>query len=261
MTTFSNILLEKKGGIAYITVNRPKALNALNQQTIEELQDAFIYVRLDESVQGVILTGAGDKAFVAGADIKEISSATAIQAVTFTRNGQRLMNSIESLGKPVIAAVNGFALGGGCELSMACTIRLAVEHAQFGQPEVKLGLIPGFGGSQRLPKLVGKGHALQLILTGDPIDAKEAHRIGLVNEIVPAEELIARAETILSKITSNAPLATRFSIEVVNLAEDAPLEAGLTLESSLFSVCAASDDKIEGTSAFLSKRKPEFSGK
>lgn len=261
MTTYRNVLLEKRDRIAHITVNRPVAMNALNQDAIQDLRDAFLYVRYDESVQGVILTGAGDKAFVAGADITEIASASAIEAVGFTRHGQQLMNEIEDLGKPVIAAVNGFALGGGCELAMACTLRLAVERAHFGQPEVKLGLVPGFGGSQRLPKLVGKGRALQLILTGEPIDASEAYRIGLVNEIVPAEGLISRAETILAKIIDNAPLAIRFSIEAVNRSESSPMEVGLALESALFSVCAASEDKAEGTSAFFAKRKAHFTGK
>src|SRR3954447_24775050 len=198
-----NVLYEKKGAIAYVTLNRPKVLNALNKATIAELNDAFKAARDDDSVRGVILTGAGDKAFAAGADISEMANDTPAEAEDKTRHGQRLTRVIENLGKPVIAAVNGFALGGGCELAMACTIRLAVETAKFGQPEVTIGIIPGYGGTQRLPRLVGKGRALQLILTGEMIGAQEAHRIGLVNEIVPPAELISRAEAILNQINAN----------------------------------------------------------
>src|SRR6266487_5443138 len=193
-TTLENVSYEKKDAIAYVTVNRPKVLNALNAKTIRELRTAFEDARDDGSVRGVILAGAGGKAFVAGADITEVARVTAVEAADMTNNGQGLTNLIENLGKPVIAAVNGFALGGGCELAMACTIRLAVETAKFGQPEVKLGIMPGYGGTQRLPRLVGKGRALQFILSGEMINAQEAYRIGLVNEVVPAAELITRAE-------------------------------------------------------------------
>jgi len=197
-------------------MNRPKVLNALNAHTIAELKAAFEAARDDASVLGVIITGAGDKAFIAGADINELAKISPVEAEAFTRNGQAVLNLIENLGKPVIAAINGFALGGGCETAMACTIRLAVENARFGQPEVKLGVMPGYGGTQRLPRLIGKGRALQLVLTGGMITAQEAYRIGLVNEIVTAADLIPRAEAILKEINSNAPLSIKFALEAVN---------------------------------------------
>jgi enoyl-CoA hydratase len=206
------------------------------------------------------MTGAGEKAFIAGADINELARLTAIEAKALSGKGHALLDLIENLGKPTIAAVNGFALGGGCEIAMACTIRLAAEHARFGQPEVKLGLIPGYGGTQRLPRLVGKGRALQFILTGGMMNAQEAYRIGLVNEIVPGNLLISRAETILQEITSNAPLAVRFAIEAVNNGLETSLAEGLVLEASLFAICAATEDKNEGTSAFLEKRAAKFKG-
>ena len=256
-----NVLYEKKGPIAYVTLNRPKVLNALSRATIAELKAAFEDARDDSDVRGVILTGAGDKAFAAGADVSEVINDTAVQAEESTRFGHSVTLLIENLGKPVIAAVNGFALGGGCELAMASTIRIAAESAKFGQPEVKLGIMPGYGGSQRLPRLVGKGRALQIILSGKPIDAQEAYRIGLVNEIVPNTNLIARAEAILNEINANAPVAVRFSIDAVNKALDGSLEEGLRLEAALFAVCAATEDKKEGTSAFLEKRAPKFQGR
>ena len=256
-----NVLYEKKGPIAYVTLNRPKVLNALSRATIAELKAAFEDARDDSDVRGVILTGAGDKAFAAGADVSEVINDTAVQAEESTRFGHRVTLLIENLGKPVIAAVNGFALGGGCELAMASTIRIAAESAKFGQPEVKLGIMPGYGGSQRLPRLVGKGRALQIILSGKPIDAQEAYRIGLVNEIVPNANLIARAEAILNEINANAPVAVRFSIDAVNKALDGSLEEGLRIEAALFAVCAATEDKKEGTSAFLEKRAPKFQGR
>lgn len=256
-----NILYETKGVIAYITVNRPKVLNALNTPTWADLRQAFKRARNDAAVRGVILTGAGDKAFIAGADISELANVTALEAEQSSRFGQEVLDLIENLGKPVIAAVNGFALGGGCETAMACTIRIAVEAAKFGQPEVALGLIPGGGGTQRLPRLVGKGRALQLILSGDMISAQEAYRIGLVNEIVPASELIARAETILKKITSNAPLAIKLALKATNMGMDTSQGEGLVLEASYFGLCAATEDKKEGTTAFLEKRAPQFRGR
>lgn len=259
MSTLNHLLYEKKAGIAYVTINRPKALNALSRATLDELRSVMEDSRDDAAIQGVIITGAGGKAFVAGADITEIAEISAIEAQRFTRIGQSTFDLIEQLGKPVIAAVNGFALGGGCELALACTLRLAAPQARFGQPEVKLGVIPGFGGTQRLPRLVGKGRALQLILTADTIDAPEAHRIGLVNEIVPADELIARAEAILSRISVNAPIATRLALEAVNHGLDMNLAGGLEIESTLFSVCASTNDKREGTTAFIEKRSPKFS--
>ena len=255
-----NLLYEKKGAIAYVTLNRQKVLNALNQRTWEDLRAAFEDARDDAEVRGVILTGAGDKAFIAGADISELSHVTAIEAEKSSTYGQEVLNLIENLGKPVIAAINGFALGGGCETAMACTIRVATEHAKFGQPEVTLGLIPGGGGTQRLPRLIGKGRALQIILSGEMISAQEAFRIGLVNEVVPAAELITRAEAILKRIFSNAPVAVKYSLEAVNKGMETSQAEGLSLEASLFGLCAGTEDKKEGTSAFLEKRKPQFQG-
>jgi enoyl-CoA hydratase/carnithine racemase len=255
---FENVTYEKKGAIAYVAVNRPKVLNALSQRTWEDLRAAFEHAREDAEVRGVILTGAGDKAFIAGADISELGRLTAVEAEASSAFGQQVLNFVENLGKPVIAAVNGFALGGGCETAMACTIRIAVEHAKFGQPEVKLGVIPGGGGTQRLPRLIGKGRALQLILSGEMISAQEAYRIGLVNDVVPAAELIARAEAILKQIFSNAPLAVKYSLEAVNKGLETSQAEGQSLEASLFGLCAGTEDKKEGTQAFLQKRPAQF---
>ena len=260
-STFQNLLYEKKGAIAYLTLNRPKVLNALNQAVFAELKAAFEDVRDDTAVRGVILTGSGDKAFAAGADIAEMSTSTGVQAEESTRHAQVVTELIENLGKPVIAAVNGFALGGGCELAMACTIRIASETAKFGQPEVKLGIMPGAGGTQRLPRLIGKGRALQLILSSEIISAQEAYRIGLVNEVVPSANLISRSEAILNQINSNAPLGVKYSIDAVNKGLDGSVSEGLLIEASLFGICAGSEDKKEGTSAFLAKRAPNFHGR
>jgi enoyl-CoA hydratase/carnithine racemase len=257
----ANVLYEKKGPIAYVTINRPKVLNALNTPTWTDIRAAFEVAKADPSVLGVILTGAGDKAFIAGADISELAHVDAYEAEESSRFGQGVLDLIENLGKPVIAAINGFALGGGCETAMACTIRIAAEHAKFGQPEVKLGLLPGGGGTQRLPRLVGKGRALQLILTGETISAQEAHRIGLVNEVVPAADLIGRAEAILKQIAANAPIAVKFSLEAVNKGLESSQAEGFALEASYFGICAATEDKKEGTSAFLQKRAPQFHGR
>jgi enoyl-CoA hydratase/carnithine racemase len=259
--TLANVVYQKKQAFAYVTVNRPKVLNALNKATWADLRTAFEDARDDAAVRGVILTGAGDKAFIAGADISELARVTAFEAEQSSRFGQEVLDLIEDLGKPVIAAVNGFALGGGCETAMACTIRIAAEHAQFGQPEVKLGLVPGGGGTQRLPRLVGKGRALQLILSGGMISAQEAYRIGLVNEIVPATDLITRAEAILKQISANAPIAVKFALEVTNKGLETSQSEGLLLEASYFGLCAATEDKKEGTSAFLEKRAPQFQGR
>jgi enoyl-CoA hydratase/carnithine racemase len=256
--TLENVLYEKKGAIAYVTLNRPKVLNALNQRTWQDLRAAFEEARDDADVHGVILTGAGDKAFIAGADIGELAQVTAVEAERSSTYGQQVLNLVENLGKPVIAAINGFALGGGCETAMACTIRIATDTAKFGQPEVKLGVIPGGGGTQRLPRLIGKGRALQLILSGGMISAQEAYRIGLVNEVVPAAELISRAEEILKQIFSNAPLAVKYSLEAVNKGLETSQAEGLSLEASLFGLCAGTDDKKEGTEAFLQKRPAQF---
>jgi enoyl-CoA hydratase len=259
--TFETLLYEKKDSIAYVTVNRPKVLNALSQKTWEDLRKAFEDAGEDPTVRGVILTGAGDKAFIAGADISELAHVTAVEAEKSSSYGQAVLNLIENLGKPVVAAVNGFALGGGCETAMACTIRVASENARFGQPEVALGILPGGGGTQRLPRIVGKGRALQLILSGEMISAQEAHRIGLVNEVVPAAELVTRAEAILKKIFSNAPIAVKYSLEAVNKGLETSQAEGLSLEASLFGLCAGTEDKKEGTAAFLEKRKPQFQGR
>jgi enoyl-CoA hydratase len=256
-----NVVYVRKGPIAYVTLNRPKVMNALNKVTINELRAAFEDARDDSAVRGVILTGAGEKAFAAGADIAEIANNTAVEAEEATRRGQALTDLIENIGKPVIAAVNGFALGGGCEMAMACTIRIAAESAKFGQPEVKLGVMPGYGGTQRMPRLVGRGRALKLILSGDIIDAAEAYRIGLVDELVPDAQLIERAETVLKKIIANAPFSVKYALEAVNKGLETSVAEGLLIEASLFAVCASTDDKKEGTSAFLEKRAPKFQGK
>jgi enoyl-CoA hydratase len=259
--TFSNILFEKKNAIAYITVNRPKVLNALNMATMEELRAAFHDIKNDAEVRVVILIGAGEKAFIAGADIGELAKHDAVSGKEYTHRGQSVLNLIENLGKPVIACINGFALGGGCEIAMACTMRLASESAKLGQPEVKLGIIPGYGGTQRLPRLVGKGVAMQLVLTGEMITAQEAHRIGLVNEVVAAAELIPRAEAIAQKVIANAPLAVQYTMEAVNKGLEMTLAEGLYLEAVLFGMACATEDKKEGTMAFLEKRAAQFKGK
>ena len=259
--SFEKITYEVRGSIGYITLNRPKVMNALNRRTVEELNGAFHAAKEDATVKGVILTGAGEKAFIAGADIGELSAIDGEQAGEFSAKGQEVLLFLETLGKPVIAAVNGFALGGGCETAMACSIRIASENAKFGQPEVKLGVIPGYGGTQRLPRLVGKGRALQLILTGDLIDAHEAYRIGLVNEVVPAADLISRCEAILKQIDANAPIAILYSIDAVNKGVDTDLASGLKLEAKYFALAAGTEDKKEGTSAFVQTRAPQFQGK
>ncbi|MGA6986115.1 MAG: enoyl-CoA hydratase-related protein [Terriglobales bacterium] len=258
--TYENILLEKKNSIAYVTVNRPKVLNALNMATMEELRAAFTEIKSDALLRVAILTGAGEKAFVAGADIGELAKLDAVSGKEYTHRGQAVLDLIENLGKPVIACINGFALGGGCELAMACTMRLASDNAKLGQPEVKLGIIPGYGGTQRLPRLVGKGLAMQMVLAGETITAAEAHRIGLVNEVTLSAELIPRAEAIAGKIIANAPLAVQYAMEAVNKGMEMTLAEGLFLEAALFGVCCATSDKKEGTTAFLEKRPAAFKG-
>src|ERR1700683_3427923 len=252
-----NVVYEKKGPIAYVTLNRPKVMNALNKATIYELRSAC---EDDCAVRGALRPG-GEKAFAAGADIAEIANNTAVEAEQASRRGQALTDLIENLGKPVVAAVNGFALGGGCELAMSCAIRIAAESAKFGQPEVKLGVMPGYGGTQRLPRLVGRGRALKLILSGDIIDAAEAYRIGLVDELELDGHVVERAETVLKKIIANAPLSVKYALEAVNKGLETSVAEGLLIEASLFAVCASTDDKKEGTSAFLEKRAPKFQGK
>jgi enoyl-CoA hydratase len=256
-----NLIYIKKGPVAYVTVNRPKVLNALNTPTWSDLRAAFEDAHADAHVRGVILTGAGERAFIAGADIAELARLSPVEAEQSSRFGQSVLDLVEGLGKPVIAAINGFALGGGCETAMACTIRIAAQNARFGQPEVKLGLLPGGGGTQRLPRLVGKGRALQLILTGGTIDAQEAWRIGLVNEVVPAADLIARAEAILAEIFANAPIAVSYALDAVNRGLNGDPAEGLALEAALFGVCAGTADKAEGAAAFLEKRAPAFQGR
>lgn len=261
MTTYENITFEIKNSIAYVTVNRPTKLNALNRQVMRELDDAFTKIAEDSEIRAVILTGSGEKAFVAGADIGELSTQTPVEGKEFSIWGQGVLHRIENLGKPVIAAVNGYALGGGCELAMACTVRIASDNAKLGQPEVKLGIMAGYGGTQRLPRLVGKGIAMQMLLTGEPVSAAEAHRIGLVNQVVPLADLIPAAEKIAQAMIANAPLALKYSMEAVNRGLEMTQEEGLFLEATLFGICCATDDMKEGTKAFLEKRPAQFKGK
>jgi enoyl-CoA hydratase len=245
-----------KGSIATVSLDRPKVLNALNRQLFNELEAVFLELGSDPEVRAIILTGAGDKAFAAGADIGELSSAGATEGQRIAARGQAVFDLIENCGKPVIAAINGFALGGGCELAMACTLRIASETSRLGQPEVNLGLIPGYGGTQRLPRLVGKSAALKLLLTAEIIPAAEALRIGLVDEVVPAADLLTRAEALALAMAANAPLAIRSCIETVNAGYDLPLAAALELEAARFGLACATKDKAEGTAAFLAKRPP-----
>jgi enoyl-CoA hydratase len=259
--SYENILFEKNDGIARITFNRPKVLNALNRKTIEELQSVLLDSRDDASVRALILTGAGEKAFVAGADIVELSRQTPVNGKDFSLFGQSVFHFLETIGKPSICAINGFALGGGCELALSCSIRIASKNAMLGQPEVKLGILPGYGGSQRLTRLCGKGMAHELCLTGEMITAEEAMRIGLVNHIYEAADLLAAAETIAKKIIANGPLAVKFTMEAIEHGAEMPLQEGLFLEATLFGVACATDDMREGTKAFLEKRPAAFKGK
>jgi enoyl-CoA hydratase len=258
---YENILFEKKDGIAYVTFNRPKVMNALNRKTVEELRDALLDARDDSSVRVLILTGAGEKSFVAGADIGELAQRTPVDGKDFSLFGQSVFHLLETLGKPSICAINGFALGGGCELAISCTIRLASKTAKLGQPEVKLGIIPGYGGSQRLARLCGKGVAHELCLTGEMITAEEAQRIGLVNHIYEPAELLPAAEALAKKIIANAPIAVKYTMEAIERGVEMPQEEGLFLEATLFGLSCATEDMREGTKAFLEKRKAEFRGK
>lgn len=260
MPSYDFLTFEAGDRIATITVNRPDKLNALNDATIAELGVAIDEARIRQDVGGIILTGAG-RAFVAGADISELQSQSPFVAKGRARAGQEIFRRFETCPKPVIAAVNGFALGGGCELAMACHFRIASEHAKFGQPEVKLGILPGYGGTQRLPRLVGKGRALQLLMTGEMIDADEAYRIGLVNRVVHAAELIGTAQILLKQIIGNAPLAVALCIEAVDRGMQMSLDDGLALEANHFGLLAATEDMQQGMSAFLDKRAPTFSGR
>jgi len=258
---YDNLLFEVREKVARITFNRPNVLNALNRKTMDELGDCLNTVRADDEIRVLILTGAGEKAFIAGADINELSQQTPVNGREFTLYGQEIIHRLETLGKPAIAAINGFALGGGCELALACTLRIASRNAKLGQPEVKLGIIPGYGGSQRLPRLCGKGVAHELILTGEMISAEEALRVGLVNRVVDSAELLATAEAIAKKIIANAPLAVKYAMEAVAHGMEMPQEEGLYLEATLFGLCCATQDMREGTRAFLEKRPPKFEGR
>ncbi len=256
-----NILYEKKERIGYITFNRPKVLNALNRKTVEELADALGDAGADDGVRVLILTGAGEKSFVAGADINELAQRAPVDGKDFSLFGQKVFRQLETMGKPSIAAINGFALGGGCELALACSMRIASKNAKLGQPEVKLGIIPGYGGSQRLARLCGKGVAHELVLTGEMITAEEALRIGLVNHVVEPAELMPAAEAVAKKIIANAPLAVKFAMEAIEHGMEMPQEEGLFLEATLFGLCCATEDMREGTRAFLEKRAAQFKGR
>lgn len=258
---YENLLYDKKDGIAWITFNRPKVLNALNRKTIEEFEQALIDARDDASVRVLILTGSGEKAFVAGADINELARQNPVSGKEFSLYGQGVFHLLETMGKPSICAINGFALGGGCELALSCTIRLASKNAKIGQPEVKLGIIPGYGGSQRLARLCGKGVAHELCLTGEMITAEEAQHIGLVNHIYDSAELLPTAEAMAKKIIEKAPLAVKYCMEVIERGVEMPQEEGLFLEATLFGLCCATEDMREGTKAFLEKRGAVFQGK
>ena len=255
------LLAAREGAVLTLTLNRPKVLNALNAQLLGELADAIDQADGDAGVRVLVITGAGDRAFAAGADIGELAALDAAGAREFARRGQGLMGRLESLGKPVIAAINGFALGGGCELAMACTLRLASESAHLGQPEIDLGLIPGFGGTQRLPRLVGRGRALELLLTGRRISAVEAERIGLVNRVVAADSLHAETRTLAEQLAAKAPLAVRYVLDAVRDGADAPLERAASIEAAYFGLAAATEDMREGTAAFLARRAPTFRGR
>jgi enoyl-CoA hydratase len=258
---YQNLLVETRDGVTFVTVNRPDKLNALNDRTVEELGAAFAAVAADPAVRGVILTGAGEKAFVAGADIAELATQSPVDGKERSIRGQRVLDRIERLGKPVIAAVNGFALGGGSELAMACHVRIASENAKLGTPEVKLGIMCGYAGTQRLPRLVGKGRALEMLLTGEMVDAAEALRIGLVNRVVGASELMNEARTLADQMAGNAPIATRYILDAVNRGLEMPFAEAAAYEATLFGLVAATDDMREGTRAFLEKRKPDFKGR
>lgn len=258
---YESILYEARDRVGYVTINRPDKLNALNAQAKRELKELFTDLKADGGVDVVILTGAGEKAFVAGTDIKELTTLDTETGKKFSEGGQAVFNTIENLGKPVIAAVNGYALGGGCELALACSIRIAAENAKFGQPEVNLGIIPGYGGTQRLARLVGKGRAMELILTGDQIDAQEALRIGLVNRVVPQSELKSASVAMAQKILAKGQVAVRLSLKAISMTQETTLTDGQALEASLFGVCCGSEDFKEGTKAFLEKRTPDFKNK
>jgi len=258
---FDNLLLERDGALAIVTINRPTVLNALNFQTLDELRRAALDLKADAGVRAIILTGAGDRSFVAGADINELAVQSPVSGREHALAGQHVLDLIENLGKPVIAAINGYALGGGCELAMACTLRLAADTAKLGQPEIALGLIPGYAGTQRLARLVGPGKAMEIILTGTPISAAEAERIGLVNRVVPAADLMSEARQLAATLSAQAPIAMRYIITAINRGMQMPFAEAEVFEATLFGLVAATDDMREGTTAFLDKRKPSFQGR
>jgi enoyl-CoA hydratase len=258
---FDNLLIERQGAVATVAINRPKVLNALNSATIDELGRSMLELQNDAAIRVVILTGAGDKSFVAGADINELAVQTPTSGRMHAMTGQRVFDFIETLGKPVIAAINGYALGGGCELAMACTLRVAADTAKLGQPEISLGLIPGYAGTQRLSRLVGRGRAMDLILTGGQISADEAQRIGLVNRVVPAADLLSEVRKLADRLAVAAPIAMRYIIDAINRGAEMPFAEACQYEATLFGLVTSTDDMREGTSAFLAKRKPEFKGR
>ena len=259
--SYQNLLVETRENVTFVTINRPDKLNALNDRTVEELDAAFTAIGLDQVTRGVILTGAGDKAFVAGADIAELATQSPVDGRERSLRGQRVLDRIERLGKPVVAAVNGFALGGGCELAMACHVRIASENAKLGTPEVKLGIMCGYAGTQRLPRLVGKGRALEMLLSGEMVDAAEALRIGLVNRVVPREKLLAEAEGLLRRMLANGPVSLRFTLEAVTDGLEMGMGEAQRNEATLFGLICTTEDMKEGTRAFLEKRPARFQGK
>ena len=258
---FNNLLLERDGAVTIVTINRPTVLNALNAATIDELRRAMLDFKADETVRAIVVTGAGEKSFVAGADINELAVQTPTGGREHALAGQHVLDVIENLGKPVIAAINGFALGGGCELAMACTVRIAADTARLGQPEIALGLMPGYAGTQRLPRLVGKGRAMAMILAGTPISADEALRIGLVTQVVPAADLMTTARALAAQLATHAPIAIRYIINAINKGMEMGFAEASQYEATLFGLVASTDDMREGTAAFLEKRKPVFRGK
>jgi enoyl-CoA hydratase len=258
---FDNLLVGRDGPVAILTINRPKFLNALDTTTIDELRRAVLDAKQDQTVRVVIITGQGDKAFVAGADINELAVQTPASGREHALSGQHVFGLIENLGKPVVAAINGYALGGGCELAMACTIRIASETAMLGQPEINLGLLPGYAGTQRLPRLVGRGRALELMLTGRAISADEAQQIGLVNRVVSAADLLQEAKTLARELAAKAPIAMSYILAAVGKGGEMPFGEGCAFEAALFGLVASTEDMREGTRAFLEKRKPQFQGK
>ena len=259
--SYQNLLVESRDVVTVVTINRPDKLNALNDRTMEELDAAFAAIAADPEVRGVVLTGAGEKAFVAGADIGELATQSPVDGKERSIRGQKVLDRIENLGKPVVAAVNGFALGGGCELAMACHVRVAAEGARLGTPEVKLGIMCGYAGTQRLSRLVGKGRALEILLTGEMVDAAEALRIGLVNKVVPKDKLLPESEALLRKMLANGPVSLRFTLEAVNAGLEMPLDEAQYLEATLFGLICTTEDMKEGTKAFLEKRPPKFQGR